>query len=225
MDRDKNIIELVENYADEIRKYCNGIDSIIKQTESFDLGELNFREIHFNIIQELNKYFRKSRNDKQNIVLPKLKDIFNDLVYEYENTTLIHESLFKDHIVNNNDFIEEKYKSCKHINDTITDLSDLVEIEIEQREKRTDSHGRIDPRIDSSHCIDINTRFVIALFEEILKNPGEIENLKNSKKAVLLEKLTGHKRKTFANNYSKGGKVSEAHTNDAKKLIESLMVD
>ncbi len=225
MDRDKNIIELVENYADEIRKYCNGIDSIIKQTESFDLGELNFKEIHYNIFQELNKYFRKSRNDKQNIVLPKLKDIFNDFIYEYKNTTLIHESLFKDHIVNNNDFIEEKYKSCKHINDTITDLSDLVEIEIEQREKRTDSHGRIDPRIDSSHCIDINTRFVIALFEEILKNPGEIENLKNSKKAVLLEKLTGHKRKTFANNYSKGGKVSEAHTNDAKKLIESLMVD
>jgi len=225
VDRDKNIIELTENYTDEIRKYCNGIESVIK-LEYTDAFELNFKEIHFNIIQELNNYFRKSRNDKQNIVLPKLIDIFNDLVYEYENTILIHESLFKDHIVNNNNFIEEKYKSCKHINDAIIDLSNLVEIEIEQRKKRTDSHGRIDPRIDSSHCIDINTRFVIALFKEILKNPGEIENLKDSKKAVLLEKLTGHKRKTFANNYSKYGTGSnQIYIDDAKKMIESLMVD
>ena len=224
MDRDKKIIETIENYTDEIRKYCNGLDSIIK-LEYIDAFELNFKKIHYDIIQELNKYFRKSSNDKQNVVLPELKDIFNDLKYEYENTTLIHESLFKDNIVNNSNFLEEKYKSCDFIYDAVVDSHELLEYEIERREKRKDSQGRIDPRIDSSHCMDINTRFAIALFDEILKNPREIKNLKNSKKAVLLEKLTGHKRKTFANNYSKGGKISEAHTNDAKKLIESLMVD
>jgi len=225
MDRDEKIIKTIENYADEIRKYCNGIDCTIKQTESFDLGELNFKYINNDIIQELNKYFRKSSNDKQNVVLPELKDIFNDLKYEFENTILIDENLFKDNIVNNSNFLEEKYKSCDFIYDAVVDLHELIENKIKGREQRKDSHGRIDPRIDSSHCMDINTRFAIALFDEILKNPREIKNLKNSKKAVLLEKLTGHKRKTFANNYSKGGKISEAHTNDAKKLIESLMVD
>jgi len=223
VDRDKKIIELTENYTDEIRKYCNGIESIIK-LEYVDAFELNFKEIHYDIIQELNKYFRKSRNDKQNVVLPKLKDIFNDLVYEYENTTLIHESLFKDQIVSNNNFIEEKYKSCKHINDTVTDLSDLLEIEIEKREKRKDLQGRIDPRIDSSHCIDINTRFAIALFEEILKNPKEIKKLSNIKKSKILDQLTGHKSKTFANNYSKYGAGSnQTYIDDAKKLIDSIL--
>ena len=225
MDRNKKIIESIENFVDEIRKYCNGIESDIK-LEYTDTFELNFKEIHYHLIQELNKYFRKSRNDKQNIVLPKLKDIFNDLVYEFDNRSLIQESLFKDHIVKNTEFLNEKYFSCNHIYTAIKELYDLVEIEVEQREKRTDLHGRIDPRIDSSHCIDINTRFAIALFEEVLKNPREIEKLSNSKKSTLLENLTGHKRKTFANNYSKyGARSNQEYIDNAKKLIESLLMD
>ena len=62
------------------------------------------------------------------------------------------------------------------------------------------------------------------MFEEILKNPGKIENLKNSKKSVLLEKLTGHKRKTFANNYSRhGAKSGQEYIEDAKKIIDSVL--
>ncbi len=222
MDRDEKIIELVENYTDEVRKYCNGRDSTIK-LEYTDTFELNFKDVHYDLIRDLDKYFRKSKNDKQNITLPKLKDIFKDLIYEFENRILIQEDFFKHQISNNKNFIEEKYFRCEHINEAIVDLYDQLEIEIEKREQRVDSQGRIDPRIDSSHCIDINTRFAIALFEEILENPGKIKTLKKSKKSVLLEKLTGHKRKTFANNYSRhGAKSGEEFIDDARKLISSL---
>ena len=223
MDRDEKIIELTENYVDEIRKYCNGMESIIK-LEYTTAFELNFKDVHYGILQDLNKYFRKSKDDKQNITLSKLKDIIKDLIYEFENKVLIQESFFKDRISNDKNFLEEKYFLCEHINEAIMDLYNQLENEIEKREKRTDFHGRIDPRIDSSHCIDINTRFAIALFEEILKNPGKIENLKNSKKSVLLEKLTGHKSKTFANNYSKyGAKSGQEYIDEAKKLIDSVL--
>ncbi len=145
------------------------------------------------------------------------------MIYEFDNKILIQESFFKHQISNNKNFIEEKYFLCNHIYESIVDLYDQLEIEIEKREKRKDFHGRIDPRIDSSHCIDINTRFAIALFEEILENPGKIKSLKKSKKSVLLEKLTGHKRKTFANNYSRhGAKSGEEYIDEAKKLTDSL---
>ena len=223
MDKDKSIIDRIENYTDEIRKYCNGMESIIK-LEITDTFELNFKKIHYDITQELNKYYRKSRNDKQNVVLPKLKDILSDLIYEFENRTLIQEYLFKDLISGNKEFLNEKYLFCEPIREAIVDLYDHLEIEIEQREKRTDSHGRIDSRIDSSHCIDINTRYVIALFEEILKNAQEIRFLSNHKKSILLEKLSGHKRKTFANNYSKyGARSGEDYIYEAKTLINTLL--
>lgn len=223
MDRDEIIIELVENYTDEVRKYCNGRDSTIK-LEYTDAFELNFKDVHYDIIRNLDKYFRKSKNDKQNITLAKLKDIIKDLIYEFDNRSLIQESLFKDHITKNKEFLNEQYFLCEHIYSAIKDLYELIEIEIEQIEQRVDSQGRIDPRIDSSHCIDINTRFAIALFEEILENPGKIKSLKKSKKSVLLEKLTGHKRKTFANNYSRhGAKSGEEFIEDAKKLIDSVL--
>jgi len=225
VDRNEKIIESAENFVDEIRNYCNGIDSIIKLENTTGVFELNFKKIHFGILQELNTYFRKSRNDKtDHITLSKLKEIFTDLIYEFDNRSLIQESLFKEHITKNKEFLNGEYFLCEDIIDAIKDLYDHLEIEIEQREKRTDSHGRIDPRIDSSHCIDINTRFVIALFEQVLKNPVEIKNLSNSKKSVLLESLTGHKRKTFANNYSKYGAGSnQIYIDDANKLIESLL--
>jgi len=223
VDRDEKIIELTENYADEIRKYCNGMESIIK-LEYTTAFELNFKKIHYDITQELNKYYRKSRNDKQNVVLPKLKDILSDLIYEFENRILIQENLFKDPISRNKEFLNEQYFLCEHIREAIVDLWDLLEIEIEQREKRTDSHSRIDPRIDSSHCIDINTRFAIALFEEILKNPQKVKYLSNHKKSILLEKMTGHKRKTFANNYSKyAARSGEEYIDEAKIMINTLL--
>jgi len=223
VDRDENIIELVENYTDEVRKYCNGRDSTIK-LEYTDAFELNFKNVHYDLIRDLDKYFRKSKNDKQNITLPKLKDIFKDLIYEFENRILIQENFFKHQISSNKNFIEEKYIRYEHINEAIVNLYDQLEIEIEKREKRKDSQGRIDPRIDSSHCIDINTRFAIALFEEILKNPKEIKNLSNIKKSKILDQLTGHKSKTFANNYSKYGAGSnQIYINDAKKLLDSVL--
>ncbi len=223
MDRDEKIIELTENYVDEIRKYCNGMESTIK-LEYTTAFELNFKNVHFEIFQEFNKYFRKSRNDKtDHITLSNLKEVFIDLIYEFDNRSLIQESSFKDHITKNKEFLNEQYFLCEHIYYAIKDLYELIEIEIEQREQRVDSQGRIDPRIDSSHCIDINTRFAIALFQEILENPGKIKTLKKSKKSVLLEKLTGHKRKTFANNYSRHGALSgEEFIDDARKLISSL---
>ena len=224
MDRDDKIIEFIENFVDEIRKYCNGLESTIELVITEDSIKLNFNEINYKIIRELNKYFRKSRNDKRNITLTKLKDIIQDLIYEFENKTLIQESFFKYNISKNEKFTEEKYFSCEHIYEAIVDIHDQLLIEIEEREKRKDSQGRIDSRIDSSHCIDINTRFVIALFKEILKNSKEIENLSNSKKANILEKLTGHRRKTFANNYSKyGGRSNQEYIDDAKKLIDSVL--
>ena len=224
MDKDEKIIELTENYVDEIRKYCNGLESTIKIITSINLGELNFNEIHYEITQELNKYFRKSRNDKKNIILSKLRDILKDLIYEFENKTLIQENFFKDNIANNNNFIEEKYNMCEHIYNAIHDLHEQLEIEIEKRENRKDFSGRIDSRIDSSHCIDTNISFTIALLEEILRNPKEIKELTNIKKSIILERLTGHKRKTFTNNYSTYNGVSnQKNIDEAKKLIDSLL--
>ena len=223
MDRDEKIIELTENYVDEIRKYCNGMESIIKLEYTIAF-ELNFKDVHYGILQDLNKYFRKSKDDKQNITLSKLKDIIKDLIYEFENKVLIQESFFKDRISNDKNFLEEKYFLCEHINETIVDLYNQLENEIEKREKRKDSQGRIDPRIDSSHCIDINTRFAIALFEEVLKNSKKIQNLSNIKKSKILDQLTGHKSKTFANNYSKyGAKSGQKYIDEVKKLIDSVL--
>ena len=225
MEREDKIIESIENHVDEIRKYCNGLDSKIELLGKADFSfKLNFNELNFKIIQELKKYFRISRNDKGNLTLSKLIDILKDMIYEFENKTLIEESLFRNRISENKGFVLERYSLCDDIYNAVIDLFDSIEIEIELRENLKESSGRIDKRIDSSHCIDINTRFTIALFEEILKNPKAIKDLSNSKKAKILEKLTGHKRKTFANNYSKYGAGSNQNYIDkAKKLIESVL--
>lgn len=224
MEREDKIIEVIEIHVDEIRKHCNGIDSKIQLLLEADYSfKFNFNDLNFDVIQELKKYFRNSRNEKGNFTLSKLRDILRDLLIEFKNHTLIEKSLFKRQIANNEDFINEKYSLCQDIQEAVTDLFDLIGIEIEQRENRIDFQGKIDSRIDSSHCIDINTRFAIALFEEVLKNPQEITNLSNQKKSILLEKLTGHKRKTFANNYSKhGARSGQDYIDEAKKLTDSL---
>lgn len=90
MENDITILSLIDEFADDVRKYCNGISSSNVSFKVFgrDKGD-NFDDVFFNIILTTKRYFAKSINNPKTDDLTNINQVIIDLIFDYENKLLV----------------------------------------------------------------------------------------------------------------------------------------
>lgn len=207
MENDVKILSIIDKFADDVRKFNNGIStSIIKPSYFGEKSGLEFDEVYFETVLEIKRYFVQSRNNTKIDDLTKIKQVIIDLIYEFENDILITNN--NNNLLNSvDDFFPSIYK-----------LSNIIDDEIEIRK------GKKNQMLVSNNCIDVNSHFSFALFLKILDNSISIKNLSRAKQSIILSKLTGHKKRTFENTSSEyNSKENETYIEQSDKLINDIL--
>jgi len=204
MENNITISKRIEDYLDAVDSVCNGFES--KLIFSDYKGDSPFFSTMFDVNRKLKKtlkkFFESTRSLSKNDELDKIYNLVKNTVKEIEEKTLIDfddqpAGLLKDKHL---DYINDPYAYHATLFNGVKKIFKQIEGEINLRNDK--SNSKTTTRIDSSHCIDVNSKFATALFELILDNVSIIKNMDKIEQGKILQKLTGYKASTYAKNFS-----------------------
>ena len=225
MENNITISKRIENYLDAVTLNCNGFDNSIFFLEGQGDGSFLSTEfkVNFELKRELKKYFESTRSLVKNEELYKIHNSVRNLVKEINEKTIIDfdsqsSGFLKDKHV---DYINDPYSYHTNLFNSVKKIFLQIEEEIDLRNDKNNSKNT--SRVDSSHCIDVNSKFVTALFELILDNASDIKNMdKIEQGKILQERLFSRITATSSrssNSFSKIGKENKEKAEDFLNLL------
>ena len=220
------ISQRIEDYLDEIDSVCNGFESklIFLDPQGDGLSLSTQFEVNHKLKKALKKFFVSTRSLAKNDELSNMYNSVRIFLKEVEEKTLIDfDSMVPGSLEDKHeDYINDPYSYHASLFDGVKQIFKLLEGEIEIRNDKNIS--KTTTRIDSSHCIDVNSKFATTLFELILDNASVIKNMDRIEQGKILQKLTGYKASTFAKNFSNSfSKTGIEYKEKAENFLNPLL--
>jgi len=224
MENNITISKRIEDYLDAIDLVYNGYESSLLFVEF--QGDGSFLSTVFKVNRELkrdlNKYFASTRNLAKDDELHKIHNSVRNLVKEIEEKTLIDLDNQLGLEDKHQDYINDAYSYHTNIFDGVKKIFKQIEDEIDLRNDKNNS--KTTSRVDSSHCIDVNSKFATALFELILNDASLIKKMGKKEQGKILQKLTGYKASTYVKNFSNSvTTVGKENEDKAKEFLNPLL--
>ncbi len=226
MENNITISKRIEDYLDAVDSVCNGFES--KLIFSDYKGDSPFFSTMFDVNRKLKKtlkkFFESTRSLSKNDELDKIYNLVKNTVKEIEEKTLIDfddqpAGLLKDKHL---DYINDPYAYHATLFNGVKKIFRQIEGEINLRNDK--SNSKTTTRIDSSHCIDVNSKVATAIFELILDNAPLIKEMKKKEQGKILQKLTGHKYSTFVKNFAfLRTSIGKEFTKEAEEFLNPLL--
>ncbi len=223
---ENSITKRIEDYLDEIDLVCNGFDSKLIFLDP--QGDGSFLSTQFIVNRKLKKalkkFFVSTRSLAKNDELFSMYNSVRNFQKEIEDKTLIDfDSMAPGSLEDKHeDYINDPYSYHATLFEGVKNIYKLIEGEINIRNEK--SNSKTTTRIDSSHCIDVNSKVATAIFELILDNASLIKKMKNKEQGKILQKLTGHKYSTFVKNFAfLRTSIGKEFTKEAEEFINPLL--
>lgn len=223
---ENSITKRIEDYLDEIDLVCNGFESklIFLDSQGVGLSSSTQYKVNRKLKRALEKFFESTRSLAKNDELYNMYNSVRIFLKQVEEKTLIDfDSMVPGSLEDNHeDYINDPYSYHASLFDGVKQIFKLLEGEINIRNEK--SNSKTTTRIDSSHCIDVNSKVATAIFELVLKNASQIEKMKNKDQGKILQKLTGHKYSTFVKNFAfLSTPIGKEFTREAEEFLKPLL--
>jgi len=226
MENNITISKRIEDYLDAVDSVCNGFKSSLIYIEPQDDGTFlsTVFEVNHKLKKDLKKYFESTRSLVNNDELAKIHASVRNVVKEIDDKTLIDfDSMVPGSLEDKHpDYIHDPYSYHTSLFEGVKKIYELIEEEIDIRNDKNKS--KTTTRIDSSHCIDVNSKVATAIFELILDNAPLIKEMKKKEQGKILQKLTGHKYSTFVKNFAfLRTSIGKEFTKEAEEFLNPLL--
>jgi len=223
---ENSIIKRIEDYLDAVDSVCNGFESKLIFLDPQGDGSFLSTQFEFNrkLKRALEKFFISTRNLAKNDELFNMYNLVRNFLKEVEEKTLIDfDSMVPGSLEDKHeDYINDPYSYHATLFDGVKQIFKLLDGEIDVRNDKNIS--KTTTRIDSSHCIDVNSKFATALFDLIIDNASAIKNMDKIEQGKILQKLTGYKASTYAKNFSNSfSKTGIENKEKAENFLNPLL--
>jgi len=223
---ENSITKRIEDYLDEIDLFCHGFDSklIFLDPQGVGLSSSTQYKVNHNLKRGLEKFFESTRSLAKNDELFYMYNSVRNFLKEVEEKTLIDfDSMVPGSLEDKHeDYINDPYSYHASLFDGVKQIFKLLEGEIDVRNNKNIS--KTTTRIDSSHCIDVNSKVATAIFELVLNDAILIKKMGKKEQGKILQKLTGYKYSTFVKNFSfLSTPIGKEFTREAEEFLNPLL--